>query len=129
MDNFKDRVVFVIGVVSGIGFVICKVELLEGMKVMMVDIEVLVFDMVVLEMFVFGDVVMVECDVLDLSVVNCVVDVIINIFGKVYFVCNNVGVSSGGFMDGVEFGDWDWVIGVNYFGVIYGCQVFVLLIK
>jgi NAD(P)-dependent dehydrogenase (short-subunit alcohol dehydrogenase family) len=48
----------------------------------------------------------------------------LNAFGKVHVLCNNAGVSSGGLVDECNHGDWQWVIGVNYLGVLHGCQAF-----
>ena len=57
-------------------------------------------------------------------------------FGKVHVLCNNAGVTSrrdGGLGAGtgavpvweVPDSTWDWVMGVNFWGVLYGLQVFV----
>lgn len=49
-------------------------------------------------------------------------------FGCVYFFFNNVGVVNGGvlvFVWELFQLDWDWVMGVNFYGVFYGFQIFV----
>ncbi len=57
-------------------------------------------------------------------------------FGNIHILCNNAGVSGlddAGFDDeGAVRGPWDvpestwnWVMGVNFWGVLYGCQVFI----
>ena len=46
-------------------------------------------------------------------------------FGRVHVVCNNAGVSTGGLIEECDEGDWDWSVGVNYRGVVHGCQAFV----
>lgn len=51
-------------------------------------------------------------------------------FGKVHVLCNNAGVAATtgamgrGIWD-VPAADWDWVLGVNFHGVLYGIQAFV----
>ncbi len=129
MDSFKGKVAFVTGAASGIGLGICKAALAEGMKVMMADIEAPVLDAAASDLSTSGDVGTVVCDVSDPIAVRRSAEATIERFGKVHLLCNNAGVSSGGLIDGAEPGDWDWVIGVNYLGVIYGCQAFVPHIK
>ena len=50
-------------------------------------------------------------------------------FGKVHVLCNNAGVAStsaaGAAVWEVPNTDWDWVLGVNFHGVLYGLQTFV----
>ena len=44
-------------------------------------------------------------------------------FGAVHVVCNNAGVAGGSVIDSpIEM--WRWVLGVNLWGVIHGCNVF-----
>jgi NAD(P)-dependent dehydrogenase (short-subunit alcohol dehydrogenase family) len=38
---------------------------------------------------------------------------------------NNAGVASGGPFDWLSQADWDWVMGINFNGVLKGCQTFV----
>ena len=46
-------------------------------------------------------------------------------FGGVHIVCNNAGVGSGGLTWDQPLADWEWVIGVNLWGVIHGVRTFV----
>ncbi len=45
-------------------------------------------------------------------------------FGKVHLLFNNAGVSRAGRAERVADSDWDWVLGVNLRGTIYGTQIF-----
>jgi len=45
-------------------------------------------------------------------------------FGSANILCNNAGVGGGGPMQFLELADWDWMLGVNLFGVIYGIKFF-----
>lgn len=45
--------------------------------------------------------------------------------GSIDVVINNAGVGAGGYRIGeIPMQDWQWVLGVNLWGVIHGCQVF-----
>jgi NAD(P)-dependent dehydrogenase (short-subunit alcohol dehydrogenase family) len=45
-------------------------------------------------------------------------------FGKVHVLCNNAGVGAGGFTWETTNADWEWVLGVNLWGVIHGVRTF-----
>ena len=45
-------------------------------------------------------------------------------FGAPHWVFNNAGVGSGGLVWENTLKDWDWVIGVNLMGVVYGVKAF-----
>ena len=49
----------------------------------------------------------------------------IEAFGKVHVLCNNAGVGTGGLAWEQSLGDWEWVLGVNLWGVIHGVRTFV----
>jgi NAD(P)-dependent dehydrogenase (short-subunit alcohol dehydrogenase family) len=44
-------------------------------------------------------------------------------FGAPHFVFNNAGVGSGGLIWENSVADWDWVLGVNLWGVVHGVRV------
>ncbi len=45
-------------------------------------------------------------------------------FGAVHLVFNNAGVGSGGLIWENTEADWEWVLGVNLWGVIHGVRIF-----
>jgi len=55
-------------------------------------------------------------------------DEAIGAFGKVHVLCNNAGVVSGGApipIWEIPDADWNWVMGVNFYGVLHGIRAFV----
>src|SRR5438132_13390289 len=46
-------------------------------------------------------------------------------FGTAHVVCNNAGVATGGLSWTLTEADWQWVLGVNLWGVINGIRAFV----
>ena len=50
-------------------------------------------------------------------------------FGKVNIVINNAGVTLAGDFEDVSLEDWEWIVGINFWGVIYGCKFFLPYLK
>lgn len=44
--------------------------------------------------------------------------------GPVDFVANNAGVAVGGAFNDISTSDWEWIVGINLWGVIHGCRAF-----
>ncbi len=44
--------------------------------------------------------------------------------GKVNLIINNAGVVFAGTVAGTEYRDYEWVMGINYWGVVYGTKAF-----
>lgn len=50
--------------------------------------------------------------------------------GAPTLVINNAGVGIGGKPVGdIGFDDWDWALGINLWGVVYGCEVFTPMLR
>ena len=48
---------------------------------------------------------------------------------RVDLLINNAGVASSGFVGDVPLKDWEWIIGISFWGVIYGCHYFIPRMK
>lgn len=47
-----------------------------------------------------------------------------DVWGGTDILINNAGVASGGPFHWLSDQDWKWVMEINFFGVLYGCQTF-----
>ena len=63
-------------------------------------------------------------DVSDLDSVRSFRDQIFSEFSPPYILCLNAGVGAGGSISESSVLDWEWVLGVNLWGVIYGLTTF-----
>jgi NAD(P)-dependent dehydrogenase (short-subunit alcohol dehydrogenase family) len=125
MRDFHDKVAFVTGGASGLGFALARAFGRARMKVMLADIDVDALENAVTELKKDQiSVRSVECDVSDRTSVQHAAAETLTAFGKIHVVCNNAGVASGGAMELTTPGDCDWIIGVDLMGTIYGCQTF-----
>lgn len=69
------------------------------------------------------------CDVSILDDVMKMADHCFNAWGKVDLLINNAGVASIGFMGDIPIKDWEWIVSINFWGVVYGCHAFVPRMK
>lgn len=74
-----------------------------------------------------GRAIAVACDVSKLAQVEALADTADVFFGQpANLIINNAGVGVGGMrVEDISIEDWEWIVGVNLWGVVYGCRVFV----
>ncbi len=130
MKEFRDKVAVITGGASGIGRGIAQHCVQEGMKVVIADIEepALIETDKALKA-IGGDVRAVRTDVSKAGDIERLGQKTIEMFGAVHMLFNNAGVSGAG-RPGITIwentlDDWEWVMGINLWGVIHGIRVFV----
>jgi NAD(P)-dependent dehydrogenase (short-subunit alcohol dehydrogenase family) len=128
MEELTGKVAVVTGAASGIGLAMTKTFLADGMRVVMADIEASALEAAALELGTDAEVETVVCDVSDAGAVDALRDRTLDRFGGVHVVCNNAGVAGGGPIWAQTKADWDWVLGVNLWGVINGITSFTPLL-
>ncbi len=136
MREFTGKTAVITGGASGMGYAFAERFAAEGMNVVLADIEAEALDAAVQQLErqernVLG----VEVNTMRRETLESLRDETIERFGNVHVLCNNAGVTSrqdGGLGAGtgalpvweVPDSTWDWVMGVNFWGVLYGLQVF-----
>lgn len=126
MNNFTDKVAVITGAASGIGRSIAERCIQEGMKVVLADVEQPALDQAEQELKAKGAAVMaVKTDVSNVEDMEALAEKTLAAFGAVHLLFNNAGVGTGSTAWESSLADWQWVIGVNLWGVIYGIHVFV----
>jgi NAD(P)-dependent dehydrogenase (short-subunit alcohol dehydrogenase family) len=133
MRDFDGKVAVVTGGASGMGRAFAERFAQAGMNVVLADIEEEALETAVRELEqqehrVIG----VVTNTMQKASVEALADQAIDAFGAIHVVCNNAGVASPGDTQlgtrgiwEVSDSDWQWVMGVNFWGVLYGVQVFV----
>ena len=124
MEELSGKVAVVTGGASGIGLALGRAFAAEGMKIVLADIEADALDKAVANLPEGTEVEAVVCDVSDAEQVDALRDRAVERFGSVHVVCNNAGVSAGGLVWEHSLDDWQWVMGVNLWGVIHGVKSF-----
>lgn len=130
MQDVKGKVAFITGGASGMGLGMARAFGAAGMKVMIGDIEQGPMDKAVAELQGKGvQAAGVVVDVASRDSVFAAADATIKAFGKVHVLCNNAGIGVSGKSDKCSMENWQWVMDVNLWGVIYGLQAFMPLIE
>jgi len=126
MQELNGRVAVVTGGASGIGFGLASAFAAEGMKVVVGDIEEPALDDAVAKLEASGaEVLGVRTDVSDDASVAALAAAAVDRFGAIHVACNNAGVGGGGLSWEAPLSTWEWVLGVNMWGVIHGIRAFV----
>lgn len=126
MQDLEGRVAVVTGGASGIGLALAKRWIAAGMRVVIADLRQDALDAAVRELEATGgEVLGVTTDVSQGDEVEALAERALAAFGAVHLVCNNAGVGGehGAAWEQSRAG-WDWVLGVNLWGVIHGVRTF-----
>lgn len=123
MQNFTGKTAVVTGAGSGIGRALAQRFAAEGMHVVASDIEGPALDETVSLIGAAG--VAVVADVSKADDVERLADAAFEQHGGVHVLCNNAGVFSGGLLWQRTLADWQWVMGVNLYGIVHAIRSFV----
>ncbi|MHA2038637.1 MAG: SDR family NAD(P)-dependent oxidoreductase [Promethearchaeota archaeon] len=129
MQEFKDKVAVVTGAASGIGKAIAEKFGLEGMKIVLADIEKESLSQAEQDLTKLGiEVIAVKTDVSKIDDVRVLAQTTLKSFGAVHILVNNAGVGFAGECSTTlwesSLSEWQWILGVNVWGVINGIRVF-----
>jgi NAD(P)-dependent dehydrogenase (short-subunit alcohol dehydrogenase family) len=126
LTQLSGRVAVITGAGSGIGRALAQACGREGMKVVAADVEPGALQETVDSVTgAGGEAIAVITDVSKPAAVDALADAAYQAFGAVHLLCNNAGVFQAGVLWERTVADWEWVLGVNVWGIINGIKAFV----
>ncbi len=125
MDLGEGKVAVVTGAASGIGLALANAFAAAGCSVVLADVQAEALEAAAAEVGAHGVATLtVLTDVSKREQVDALAAATMERFGAVHIVCNNAGVGGAGdpWIGPIE--TWEWVMGVNFWGVVYGVRAF-----
>ena len=121
----SQQVAVITGGGSGIGAALARACALQGMQVVVADIDKRAADSIVAELEMFdAKALAVQVDIADEGSVQALADITREAFGDCHLLCNNAGVCiNRSFADSTK-ADWDWVMSVNVMGTVNSLNAF-----
>ncbi len=131
MKDFHGKTAVVTGAASGIGSGIARSLAGAGMNVALLDIQERALDELRRQIESSGGrAIALFADVSDAGSLAAAAQRAEDAFGRIHVAVNNAGVAMHGTpLEEIELQDWNWVIGVNIYGVIHGIRTFVPMIR
>jgi NAD(P)-dependent dehydrogenase (short-subunit alcohol dehydrogenase family) len=126
VQSLAGKVAVVTGAASGIGLALARRFGQDGMRVVMADIERSALEREASALASEGVEVLAHATDTSLEAdVDALAEATLERFGAVHVVCNNAGVGSRGLkVVDLPRRDFEWVIGVNLWGVVNGIRAF-----
>ncbi len=126
----KDFKAVVTGGGSGLGRAICVLLAEHGAKIVVADInEAGAEETIKLVKSAGAEALFVHTDVSKWDEVQRLEEKASEWLGSVDLVVNNAGVGVRGSTEKISLEDWEWVLGINLWGVVYGCKAFLPKMK
>lgn len=130
MDDLRGKVAVITGGASGIGRALAERFAAEGMKIVIADIDEVAMRAVEVQLAEGGAEVLTQlCDTSLEAEVQALADAAMSRFGGAHVLCNNAGVIGKGDAWRSPIAVWDWVIGINLYGVIHGIRAFLPIME
>ena len=125
ISDFKGKTAVLTGGASGFGLECARIGARLGMNLVIVDVQADALKQAHDELKSLGATVMAKkVDVSNADAMQGLASAVFERFGAPHFVFNNAGVGAGGLVWENTVADWEWLLGVNLWGVIHGVRLF-----
>ena len=125
ISNFKGKTAVLTGGASGFGLECARIGASLGMNLVLVDVQKDALKEAHDAFKAQGTTVMAKrVDVSNADDMQELATAVFERFGAPHFVFNNAGVGAGGLVWENSVKDWEWLLGVNLWGVIHGVRLF-----
>ena len=125
IDHWPGTTAVITGAGSGFGLEVARLAAARGMNLVLVDVQADALERARAELEAAGATVLArQLDVSNAEAMDALGAAVQQRFGAPHFVFNNAGVAAGGLIWEHTVADWQWVLGVNLWGVVHGVRVF-----
>jgi NAD(P)-dependent dehydrogenase (short-subunit alcohol dehydrogenase family) len=125
ITDFKGKTAVLTGAGSGFGLECARIGAALGMNLVLVDVQQDALDAAATELQAAGAQVLArKVDVANAAEMDALAEAVFARFGAPHLVFNNAGVGTGGLIWESSVKDWEWVMGVNVWGVVHGVRLF-----
>ncbi|GAB3188727.1 SDR family oxidoreductase [Hydrogenophaga aquatica] len=125
LKTLQGKTAVITGAGSGFGLEVARIGARAGMNLVLADVQQDALDAARRELEEAGAQVLAQrVDVSNAEAMEALASAVQQRFGAPHFVFNNAGVGSGGLVWENTLADWNWVLGVNLWGVIHGVRLF-----
>jgi NAD(P)-dependent dehydrogenase (short-subunit alcohol dehydrogenase family) len=131
MRELQGKTAIVTGAASGIGLGMARTFAREGVSVVLCDIRGDRLEVALAEVrSLGGKAIAVVTDVSDRASVRAAGEAAVREFGALHVACNNAGITiHGRGVNELTPQEWEWNVGVNFYGVVHGLEIFLPLIR
>jgi NAD(P)-dependent dehydrogenase (short-subunit alcohol dehydrogenase family) len=130
MRQLRDRIAVITGAASGIGREVALQLAGKGCHLALVDVQSEALEETAERARAAGVRVSTHLvDVADKALMAALPEAVVAEHGAVHIVVNNAGVSVTGSVEEQSLEDFEWLIGINFWGVVYGCKFFIPYLK
>lgn len=125
MKSIQDKVAAITGAGSGIGRATAILMASKGCHLALSDVDEAGLSETVRACRAEGvKVTSARVDVADRTVMHAWASDTVSTHGKVNIIINNAGVGLGGTIEDLSYEDFEWLMGINFWGVVYGTKAF-----
>jgi len=130
VKNLSGKVAVITGGGSGIGRSLAHAFAAQGMKVVLADVDEVAMRAVEAELTEGGaEVLPFVCDTSLEANVYALAQATLDRFGGAHVLCNNAGVAGKGDPWSGPMSSWEWVVGINLYGVVHGIRAFLPIMQ
>ncbi|WP_405118157.1 SDR family NAD(P)-dependent oxidoreductase [Pseudomonas leptonychotis] len=130
MKSFENKVAAITGAGSGIGRALAFGLARQGCQLALCDVNAEGLAETAAQARKLGvQVSETLVNVADREAVHAWADQVVAEFGRVNAIFNNAGVAQGGTVEGNDYADYEWIMNINFWGVVNGTKAFLPHIK
>lgn len=130
MKDFQNKVAVITGAGSGIGRALARDLAAAGARLALSDVNQVGLQETADSLGLDSDRLITEAfDVADRDAFYAFAERVTGHFGAAHLVFNNAGVALGATVEDMSYEDFEWLMGINFWGVVHGTKAFLPHLK